>query len=234
MGLFKTPLPPPPGPRSKGSSSFSLIGDTIGRLGEASGIIANIWNLIAPYSQKTITAADGRRYNLLAQDAGYDEVAAAGEGVFQVILRNVGTAEAPSMEAKVTTGSLFKSLRPDDKQTISGLDSWFPTDTTDKIWLGITFDNTGEVTWAGIDSWEQGGDFDITQEAWSGSNGYCEDDGGTPPSHQTSRKLIAYITGSGASLEVNQVMFHDQMLRNVCIDGRPARYPFDHEGGYPL
>jgi len=29
-------------------------------------------------------------------------------------------------------------------------------------------------------------------------------------------------------------MLHDQMLRNVCIDGRPARYPFDHEGGYPL
>ncbi len=155
---------------------------------------------------------------------------------FQVLQRNKGTAGTPNWQWKVALeSSLYKSLRPNDKKAITGLDTWFAAIANDAIWLGITFDGSGNVTWAGIDSWGQSDDFDITKNAWSGENGYCEDDGADPPKHQTSRKLIAYsVAGDSGEPVLTQVMFHDQLLRNVCIDGKPARYPFNHEGGYPL
>jgi hypothetical protein len=131
--------------------------------------------------------------------------------------------------------SLYKSLRPNDKQSITGLDSWFDVIPNDAIWLGIVFDSGGEIVSASIDSWGQSDSFSVSASAWSGSNGYCEDDGGDPPSHQASRKLIAYtLADIGGFPVVHQVMFRDQVLRDCNIDGRPARYPFDHEGGYPL
>lgn len=155
---------------------------------------------------------------------------------FQVLTRK----EDSGYQAKVVLeSSLFQSLRPNHKYPINGLDTWFPLIANDAIWLGITFDGSGNVTWAGIDSWGQGDDFDITQDAWSGENGYCEDDGSSGeeliPPHQTSRKLIAYsVAGDSGEPVLTQVMFHDQVLRDCLIDGRAARYPFDHEGGYPL
>jgi hypothetical protein len=154
---------------------------------------------------------------------------------FKVLMRPKGESEG-EYEAKVVLEStLYKSLRPNDKQAITGLDTWFPLIGNDAIWLGVIFDENGEITFAQIDSWGSGDAFAVTQDAWSGENGYCEDDGGDPPAHQASRKLIAYsIAGDSGEPVLTQVMFHDQVLRDVNIDGRPARYPFDHEGGYPL
>jgi hypothetical protein len=172
---------------------------------------------------------------------------AAASHPFQVLMRSVGTPESPAWQAGVVrASSLFKSLRPNDKQAINGLldedpfaanaQGWFDMIPNDAIWLGITFDSSGSVTYAGIDSWGQSDSFQITKEAWSGEDGYCEDDGSTTnPVHQTSRKLIAYsVAGNNGEPVLTQCMTRDQLLRNVCIDGRPARYPFDHEGGYPL
>lgn len=157
------------------------------------------------------------------------------------------TRPKPGSETTVVQGgivyesSLYLSLRPNDKQAITGLlnadrtSGWFDLIGTDAIWLGIVFNSSGAVTSATIDSWGQSDDFEVDEDAWSGNDSYCEDDGDDPPVHQTSRKLIAYTVAGGGGLPVvTQVMFHDQVLRNVCIDGRPARYPFDHEGGYPL
>lgn len=155
---------------------------------------------------------------------------------FKVLQRNNGTEEDPNWQWKVVLeSSLYKSLRPNDKQTISGLDTWFDAIANDAIWLGIVFNSSGNVISASIDSWGQSDDFDLTQSAWSGENGYCEDDGEDPPAHQASRKLIAYsVAGEDGEPVLTQVMFRDQVLRDCNIDGRPARYPFDHEGGYPL
>lgn len=143
----------------------------------------------------------------------------------------------------VYESSLYLSLRPNHKQVITGLLSedqttgWFDIISADAIWLGIVFDGSGTPVSVGIDSWGQGDSFEIDENAWSGNDGYCEDDGDAEaPVHQTSRKLIAYTMAgeTGQPPVLTQVMFRDQVLRNVCIDGRPARYPFDHEGGYPL
>ncbi|MFZ4597824.1 MAG: hypothetical protein ACOYNN_04190 [Terrimicrobiaceae bacterium] len=155
---------------------------------------------------------------------------------FQVISR---TVDGDLEYGVIYTSSLFKSLQPNDKQAITGLLSedqttgWFSLTSGGYIWLGITFDSTGAITTAAIDNSDTE-TFDLTQPAWSGNDGYCEDDGETEPTHQTSRKLIAYIVAGDPSPVLHQVMFHDQLLRNTCVDGRPARYPFDHEGGYPL
>ena len=155
---------------------------------------------------------------------------------FKVLRQNAGTEASPNWEWKVVLGSsLYDSLQPNDKQAITGLDTWFTAIGNDAIWLGVVFNSSGVITSATIDSWGTGDSFDLTAAAWAGSNGYCEDDGGGPAVHQTSRKLIAYsVAGSGGQPILTQSIFHDQVLRSVCIDGRPARYMFAHEGGYPL
>lgn len=173
---------------------------------------------------------------------------AASDHPFRVLQRDVSTPPAaPSYEyGVVLKSSLFKSLRPNDKQAITGLlndaqtSGWFTLQPGGYIWLGVVFDNAGVITSVTIDHSDANA-FVLTANAWAvGVDSYCADNGVTTGvdayKHQTSRKLIAYIVAGGAGEPpvVNQVMLHDQMLRNVCIDGRPARYPFDHEGGYPL
>jgi hypothetical protein len=160
---------------------------------------------------------------------------------FQVFLRAKPSNAAITQAGVYYHSSLFQSLRPNDKYPITGLLSedkstgWFDLIANDAIWLGVTFDSSGEPDWAGIDSWGGDKEFKIDKEAWSNEKAYCEDDGGTPPIHQTSRKLIAYTTANDEGKPVlHQVMFRHQVLRDCNIDGRPARYPFDHEGGYPL
>lgn len=155
---------------------------------------------------------------------------------FKVSIRLKGESETEWEAMVELNSSLYKSLRPNDKVAITGLDDWFDLISNDAIWLGVTFDDSGEVDWVGIDSWGQTASFNIDENAWSGNDGYCEDDGESEdPKHQTSRKLIAYtVAGDEGQPVLTQVMFHDQLLRDCNIDGRPARYPFDHSGGYPI
>jgi hypothetical protein len=158
---------------------------------------------------------------------------------FTVLQRPSPTTEGVFQYGVIYESSLYNSLRPNDKISITGLLSedresgWFDLSPGGYIWLGVIFNSSGVVTSAGIDNSDDD-DFDITAEAWAGENGYCEDDAGDPPTHQASRKLIAYTVSGDTAPILTQSMFRDQLLRNVCIDGRPARYPFDHEGGYPL
>jgi hypothetical protein len=160
---------------------------------------------------------------------------------FQVLTRPSPSEEGVTEAGVIYQSSLFNSLQPNDKFAITGLLSedlttgWFNTNLNDFIWLGVVFDNTGEITSASIDSSGQDDTFNLDEAAWSGNDGYCEDDGEDAPIHQTSRKLIAYTVDIGFPQPVvKQVLFSDQLLRAVCIDNRPARYPFAHEGGYPL
>lgn len=181
----------------------------------------------------------GTRYRIKARAGG-----GAAETIthpFQVFQRPKPDVEGVFQYGVRYESSLYKSLKPNDKQAITGLldedmgTGWFDLSPGGYIWLGIIFDEFGEIEDALIDNSETEA-FDITQHAWSGENGYCEDDEDEEnPVHQTSRKLIAYtISGESGAPVLYQVMFRDQVLRNVNIDGRPARYPFDHEGGYPL
>lgn len=137
---------------------------------------------------------------------------------------------------------LYQSLRPNHKYTITGLlnadqtSGWFDLIGNDAVWLGIVFNSARNPTSASIDSWGQGDLYTLTSLAWSGTNSYCEDDGSTTnPRHQTSRVLIATsLAGADGKPIVTQRLFHDQTLRDVSIDTRSARYPFSHQGGYPL
>lgn len=134
---------------------------------------------------------------------------------------------------------LFDSLQPDDKLTITGLLSedratgWRDVIANDAFWLTVIFDSVGAVASATINSWGDGDEFNLDEPAWSGNDGYCEDDEGTPPVHQTSRILLAYtIAGSAGQPVPWQLVTSHLVLRDVVIDARYARYPFPHSGGY--
>lgn len=150
----------------------------------------------------------------------------SGDHPFKVTIR---PKESGGFEAKVNiNSSLMKSLRPDDRQVISGLDTWFNCIANDVIWLGIVFTpGTSTIESASIDSYGQGDVFVVSENAWSGNNGYCESDGADPPSHQTSRVMIAYtLAGSDGSPTLYQTCYTHLILRNVCIDLRGATFPF--------
>ncbi len=137
--------------------------------------------------------------------------------------------------AVVLESHLFDNLKPNSKISITGLNSPFPLSSGGYVWLGITFDRNSNVTGAFIDNSDLN-QFDLSANPWSNNNAYVEDDQDSEePRHQTSRKLIAYIIADpNGNPIVKQVMNSDQVLRNICINGKPARYPFDHEGGYPF
>lgn len=165
---------------------------------------------------------------------------------FKIYVKNFGTVPAtPIWKAGVEyNSSLFKSLKPNDKQTITGLLSedystgWFDLITADAIWLGVIFDVNANITWARIDSWGQGNEFNIDAAAWDDSAGkkpYVADDGAEEdPFHQTSRLLLGYtVAGNEGEPVLTQCVSSHQVLRNCCINGRAARYPFSHQGVYP-
>jgi hypothetical protein len=165
--------------------------------------------------------------------------AIGGDHPFKVLQKEEGGEGQKTYKYGVVyESSLYKSLKPDDKQTIEGLLSedhttgWATVTAPGHIWLGVTFDNDGNVTWAGIDNSDTD-DFDLTQNAWSGQDGYVEDNGETSGTnarkHQTSRKLIAKIVAGkneGDPPKVEQLMFSHQILQWVAISGRAATYPY--------
>lgn len=122
--------------------------------------------------------------------------------------------------------SLRKSLKPGDDVTITGLlpeqisgsdnTGWTNVSDGTYIWLEITISNS-QVTNAEI---KTGSSFGNGNGAWT-SDGYVEDDGGTPKKQTKARILIAEIVGGAAvqSVTTNLVMQY------MCVAGRAALYP---------
>lgn len=122
---------------------------------------------------------------------------------------------------------LLKSLKPNDKIVITGLGVWFPLIANDVIWLGVLFDRDGEVTSASIDSYGQGDTFVVSANAWADNHAYVEDDGEDRPKHQASRMLVAYTQpGDAGQPVISQCCFNHLLLRAICVDNRPAQFPF--------
>lgn len=146
---------------------------------------------------------------------------------FKVTMRNHPTAENRYQALVNVNSSLMKSLKPDDRQIITGLDEWFELITTDVIWLGIVFTpGTTTITSASIDSYGLGDSFDPTAAAWSANNSYCEGDGTAENEHQTSRVMIAYtFPGDDGSPTLHQTCYTHLVLQNMCIDLKAATFP---------
>lgn len=167
---------------------------------------------------------------------------------FQILTQLKPGSTTGAMQWGITNRShLFRSLKPNDKQTITGLLSstspapndsgWKDMIPSDAIWIGIVFDNATPqaITSATIDSWGSNKAFNVTASAWSGDNGYLETDGGSPAKFQTCRKLIGYIyTDADNNRVIVQGMRQNQVLFDICEGGREAKYPMDHSGGYHL
>lgn len=190
-----------------------------------------------PLRTETCEVAEGPDGSRILPDVGGSSstsASAAGEHPFQFLVREKEDAEGQYEGKVVAKSSLLKDMRPDDRQTISGLDTWFDLIGNDAIWIGIVFNRFGVITSCSIDSWGQGDTFNIDEYAWSTNDGYCEDDeDATEPRHQTSRLLIAFtIAGPDGEPVPTQCLFDHLLLRNINIDGRPAKYPFPFVGPY--
>lgn len=133
--------------------------------------------------------------------------------------------------AKISINGLLS-----DKPFQDGATGWRKIIDWDIIWLTVIFSNsTDNGISCFINSLGQNDKFDLSVSAWSGKNGYIEDNGDTEnPLHQTSRKIIGYSTvNDSGGTEIVQSIKFDQLLRLVIVQGRSATYPFDHSGGYP-
>jgi hypothetical protein len=157
---------------------------------------------------------------------------------FQVLTRV--DEDGDTFAGVVYFSKLLKSLAPDDAQTITGLllenplptdAGWFAVADGDLIWLEITLAAGLVVSAAEI---EHGGDTDLlTADAWD-SEAYVEEDDPAgdpppPPKQIKARKIIARVVDDGGVLKIEQEMDRHQLLRNISINGKPARYPFPHE-----
>lgn len=97
-------MPVAPGPRSSSRGSYAREGETIGRLGEVSRVIDRIWQILSPYSAKTITAADGRKYTVLGRDSGFGDPANTFGGSFHAsnALDSLGNATVSVVGGRVS------------------------------------------------------------------------------------------------------------------------------------
>lgn len=90
---------------------------------------------------------------------------------FQITTRKITGSNL--YQAKVNLqSSLLKSIIPNDRQTINGLDTWFNLDGNDFIWLSVacSIETFGLIISANIESWGLGSSPTFTPSANPGSS----------------------------------------------------------------
>jgi hypothetical protein len=165
----------------------------------------------------------GRRQHTLT------EATVEGASPFQVDLR----VTSGGYQAYVNSGDLRKSLQPNDKQSITGLQAWFTAITNDLIYLQGTVTNDS-ISACEINSIGDGGSFTATTGAWN-TNAYVTKTAGETGTQDAFRYLIAQVLTAGTSpesLRVVQLLDEHLLARDTCIDGYPAIYPFPDLGAY--
>ncbi len=131
-------------------------------------------------------------------------------------------------ECKIELESdLLKSLKPNDRQIVTGLDDWFTFFANDLIWLHLQIGEFG-IIGSTIYSYGQGDeDLDPTAQAWT-VGGYVEaDDNDDPLSTQNVLKVMlafAYPNAAGAPILVQAADSHF-VLKIEPVIGRPALVP---------
>lgn len=137
----------------------------------------------------------------------------------------------PSLfQAKVELKSnLQNSTSPSDNVPITGLDTWFPLNANDTIWLvasvaGLTV-TAGTPT---IHSYGQGhDDFNDSAEAWTPGGIVEDDDDEEEPEQIVFRRPIAISTADDdGKPNIKQMTNTQLVVKNVSIEGRAAIYPF--------
>lgn len=148
---------------------------------------------------------------------------ASGGHPFEILMRK-GVGEGN--EGKVVlNSSLMRSIRPDDRITITGLDAWFDVINEDNIWLQLTIDS-GSVTEANIQSWGQG-------DSWDAFPSPIKFVGGT----QVAAMIQIAYTHTDPNSSANppllyQCVTKNLILRNICGGGRAAIFAYEHSAPY--
>jgi hypothetical protein len=154
---------------------------------------------------------------------------------FQVLRRITPGTNIINFGVINTLSRVFNGLTPNSKIDVAGLlnlnrtQGWFTMPVQSKIYLELTFAPNTSVTGCEI---KFGTGFDMGATPWT-SGSIVEEN--TDGQQTKARKLIAFTeSGEGGKPQLFQVMSSQQVLQNVCINGKAARYPYAHEGGYPF
>jgi hypothetical protein len=217
------------------------------------------WDRFAAWLDAELRAREiqpGVGYSYTASRGGFSLSIKGGGGSvssasfpFQILTQSKpGTTTGQMQWGVIYESALFKSFKPDDKQTITGLLSennpdpydagWLDMIAEDAIWLTVVF-SSGDpqtITSATVNSWGNDDDFDVTAGPWSGNDGYLEDDGAEEDAKfQTFRKLIGYsYADDDGNPVIVQGLRQNQVIIDICEGGKSAKYPIDHGGGYAL
>lgn len=202
---------------------MSIIGDQLARyrMSKAGLIPPDAWNSVLDVLRCCIPRK-GNGYTVKSSVAGwtldiFNATNKEADHPFKVYIRS--NPDNPALyQARVSyNSSLLKSIRPDDKQEITGLSSeandgnsdedWFPFDSGDDfIWLEISLNDDYSVASATISSWGQGSD-----PNWTPSKNPGEDDGPFTYSVDYDDYDNAIFTQKKARLQIFQ--------SNTLIDG---------------
>jgi len=151
--------------------------------------------------------------------------------------------EGTTFQASIEyNSSLMKSLKPSDRQTITGLNpappytehnpkNWFDLIANDLIWLEITTSSTYTITAATIKSYGMGDVMDPTLDAWdaSGDSFICNDGAVAPavPVQTKCRVVIAQsVPDADGKPTLTQLLRTHLLMTNCAIDGQAALFPF--------
>ena len=154
----------------------------------------------------------GDRPAILPSDDSYYE---AGGGTlpphpWQVVLR---VNENKTVDYKIeSSSSLYTSFKTWSSISVAGIGNWQSVSEGFLLLKGTV--NTGVVQSAEIEG------------PTSGLGNRMTFSGGTPNEQTDFRALIAYIYQVEENWFVRQYAFHNFTMTHLCVDGRPAIYPF--------
>lgn len=149
------------------------------------------------------------------------------------IIKSPAKSNSPIKVGVYYNSTLFKSVKPGDTLTVTGLlgrvapsyqdPGWMAVTNESKIYLEVTLSN-GIPTSATVKSTGAGATFDVDADSWT-SGSIVEDDGGNPPQQTVARKLIAEVTVEGTSVFVEQHVVGSLTMCPCMIAGSAALYP---------
>jgi hypothetical protein len=129
--------------------------------------------------------------------------------------------------------SLYDSMTPNSGLGITGLitgtgvnaTGWTAYTGGDFVaYLKISFNTSGDITSSQIIIDALNSTFDTSKSAWEAKS-FLEKTTGNTPTQNIARVLLAEISGSAQNPSIEQRVRADLVMRDVAVDGYPARYP---------
>jgi hypothetical protein len=232
--VFNTNIPMPPHPKDKYNPTREE--GSINAQAETRSVLQSLIALLAPYQPTRIMDAErGEIVEVLAKPYGMGEVVGGATHPFKIVTRTGTGNNPPTYGGVVNSSLLFTGLGPDSTYNTTGLlgvsqdeddPNWFTLSNGMLIYLEMEFNGSGVLVDAAV-MHGTSSNFNTGANPWT-SKAYVEDDGATAPTpkkHKYSRKLIGKAVVVDGDYVIDQRMREHQVITNICVNGRPAKYP---------